>query len=180
MKIKKIYQGELPENKILNAQSTSQTDTYSCEYINNLGVGGGENLDELPIGTRVEFNGETIPDGWEEVEETNYNLITDGDGVKAGYQVDGNEVYVKRVNFGALPNNEAKIVDSGVPVGKTIVDFYALIRKSSNYILKLPLTGETGITCALDGGVGNTNYKLTITTTSDRTAWTGMITFYYY
>lgn len=36
MKIKKIYQGELPENKILNAQSTSQTDTYSCEYINKL------------------------------------------------------------------------------------------------------------------------------------------------
>lgn len=34
MKIKKIYQGELPENKILNAQSTSQTDTYSCDYIN--------------------------------------------------------------------------------------------------------------------------------------------------
>ena len=41
MKIKKIYQGELPENKILNTQSTSQTDTYSCEYINNLGTGGG-------------------------------------------------------------------------------------------------------------------------------------------
>lgn len=34
MKIKKIYQGELPENKILNTESTSQTDTYSCEYIN--------------------------------------------------------------------------------------------------------------------------------------------------
>ena len=41
MKIKKIYQGELPENKILNAQSTSQTDTYSCEYINNMSFGGG-------------------------------------------------------------------------------------------------------------------------------------------
>ena len=41
MKIKKVYQGELPENKILNAQSTSQTDTYSCEYINGLSTGGG-------------------------------------------------------------------------------------------------------------------------------------------
>ena len=41
MKIKKIYQGELPENKILNAQSTSQTDTYSCDYINNLSTNGG-------------------------------------------------------------------------------------------------------------------------------------------
>lgn len=38
MKIKKIYQGELPENKILNTESTSQTDTYSCDYINGLGT----------------------------------------------------------------------------------------------------------------------------------------------
>lgn len=36
MKIKKIYQGSLPENKILNSRSTSQTDTYSCDYLNNL------------------------------------------------------------------------------------------------------------------------------------------------
>lgn len=36
MKIKKIYQGSLPENKILNKNSNSQTDTYSCDYLNNL------------------------------------------------------------------------------------------------------------------------------------------------
>ena len=36
MKIKKIYQGSIPENKILNAHSTSQTDTYSCEKINEM------------------------------------------------------------------------------------------------------------------------------------------------
>lgn len=34
MRIKKIYQGNLPENKIVNTQSNSQTDTYSCNYIN--------------------------------------------------------------------------------------------------------------------------------------------------
>lgn len=34
MKIKKTFQGVIPENKILNAESTSQTDTYSCDYIN--------------------------------------------------------------------------------------------------------------------------------------------------
>lgn len=40
MRIKKMYQGNLPENKILNTESTSQTDTYSCDYINNLNTGG--------------------------------------------------------------------------------------------------------------------------------------------
>lgn len=38
MKIKKIYQGSIPENKILNSRSTSQTDTYSCEYLNDTSV----------------------------------------------------------------------------------------------------------------------------------------------
>ena len=36
MKIKKMYQGTAPENKILNTQSDSQTNVYSCNYINNL------------------------------------------------------------------------------------------------------------------------------------------------
>ena len=36
MRIKKIYQGSIPANKILNAHSTSPTDTYSCKYLNDL------------------------------------------------------------------------------------------------------------------------------------------------
>ena len=35
MKIKKMYQGNLPDNKIVNGYSTSQTDTYSCSYLNS-------------------------------------------------------------------------------------------------------------------------------------------------
>ena len=38
MKIKKLFQGTIPENKILNENSTSQTDTYSCDYINNTSI----------------------------------------------------------------------------------------------------------------------------------------------
>ncbi len=36
MKIRKIYQGSILANKILNSRSTSQTDTYSCKYLNDL------------------------------------------------------------------------------------------------------------------------------------------------
>ena len=53
MKIKKIYQGELPENKILNAQSTSQTDTYSCDYINNL-QSNVYSTEEIRVGTWID------------------------------------------------------------------------------------------------------------------------------
>lgn len=33
MKIKKMYQGQAPDNKILNTKSNSQTDTYSCSFL---------------------------------------------------------------------------------------------------------------------------------------------------
>lgn len=35
MKIKKTFQGELPENRIVNAKSNSQTDAYSANYLND-------------------------------------------------------------------------------------------------------------------------------------------------
>lgn len=51
MKIKKIYQGTAPENKILNTQSDSQTDVYSCNYINKLNTYSTE---ETVIGTWID------------------------------------------------------------------------------------------------------------------------------
>lgn len=50
MKIKKTFQGQLPENKILNTESSSQTDTYSCDYINEK-VKEVYSTDEQVIGT---------------------------------------------------------------------------------------------------------------------------------
>lgn len=89
MRIKKMYQGGLPENKILNIQSESSTDTYSCDYINNLGVGGGDSLDELPIDSIIEYEGTEVPDGWELVEETNIgkSLISISGGGEKTYTI---------------------------------------------------------------------------------------------
>lgn len=41
MRIQKKFQGKIPENKILNMFSKSLTDTYSCDFINNI-IGTGE------------------------------------------------------------------------------------------------------------------------------------------
>lgn len=35
MKIRKTYNGVVPNGKVLNKNSSSVTDTYSCDYINN-------------------------------------------------------------------------------------------------------------------------------------------------
>lgn len=34
--IRKVYQGQIPKNKVVNTRSNSKLDTYSCNYINNL------------------------------------------------------------------------------------------------------------------------------------------------
>lgn len=36
MRIRKTYNGVVPNGKILNTRDTSQNDTYSCDYINEL------------------------------------------------------------------------------------------------------------------------------------------------
>lgn len=53
MRIRKVYQGNLADNKIVNAASNSQTNTYSCDYINNLidaiGTIYSENFDNSTV-----------------------------------------------------------------------------------------------------------------------------------
>ena len=55
MRIKKMFQGTVPENKILNMDSNSQTDTYSCAKINEMassGGGSGVSIDMIyPVGS---------------------------------------------------------------------------------------------------------------------------------
>lgn len=41
MKIKKMYQGVIPANKIMNTRSESNSDTYSCDYLNKNSSSGG-------------------------------------------------------------------------------------------------------------------------------------------
>lgn len=51
MKIKKMYQGTVPENKILDTYSTSATDTYSCNYVNGLET---YSTNETRVGTWID------------------------------------------------------------------------------------------------------------------------------
>lgn len=57
MRIKKTFQGNLPENTVINTQSDSQTNAYSCEYAN-------EHFGGVVLWTNsspsIEFGGQTI------------------------------------------------------------------------------------------------------------------------
>lgn len=50
-----------------------------------------------------------------------YNIITNGEAVKTGRKVDGKDEYVKRINFGNLPNASIKEVTTGLDLSKIII-----------------------------------------------------------
>lgn len=66
-RIKKTAQSFNSTGKIFNTQSNSKESTYSCDYINNNISGGGS--DNIPMGTIVGYNGDTLPSGWDWYEE---------------------------------------------------------------------------------------------------------------
>lgn len=65
MRIRKTFQGEIPENKIINMQSDSQTDAYSCAYLNNM---IGDSAIEIGLTARYDYTAV----GWQ-VTPINYN-----------------------------------------------------------------------------------------------------------
>ena len=168
MRIKKIYQGELPQNKIVNEKLDSQTDTYSCDYINNLTFEGGEGVDELPIDSIIEYEGETVPDGWELVEgtetdernyiqceltdrlnipDTNYVLVPFDDNLIMGgaftYDESTNEVVIdSKSNIDKVKIHFHAIMsaDSVNPVSA----FEVLVYRNSDIVLVANETMETG------------------------------------
>lgn len=55
MKIKKKFQGTVPDNKVLNTKSESETNVYSCKYINdNIDVDNNYSTEEQKIGTWID------------------------------------------------------------------------------------------------------------------------------
>ena len=101
-----------------------------------------------------------------------YNLITDGNAVKTGRQIDGEDEYVIRVNCGNMPNNTSKSVSLPISLANVkITKPIQLFGQSSNN--EYPIL-QTGITWFVSAG----NY-LTITTTSDRSRFSCYVEIYY-
>lgn len=128
------------EGKVLNQQSDSQEDTYSCEYINN------------KIKTIVNTN----------------------QSVKTGRIIDGKEEYVIRLNLGAMPNATNKTITLPIKLKEKL-----LTREFHIWILSATELGtepNNGMTYFISGTNGD---QLEITTTNDKSRFTGYAELYY-
>lgn len=113
MKIKKMYQGTALENKILNTPSDSQTDVYSCNYINNLKrtIFEGKLMGEestalsnvkrfLEIYFTVNFSQNNLTGKYIIDTQVGINNVCYGSAVKYAFDcTDGSEYYVSQCTF---------------------------------------------------------------------------------
>lgn len=119
MKIIKRFQGQAPENKILNYISDSETDGYSCAIINGMSI---------PIDAIVDYDGDEVPEGYEEVPD--YSTTEQ----RIGTWINGKPIY-RRVFTGTLGNSEANVVTNELRSDRCqIIKAYGSIADNNNDI----------------------------------------------
>lgn len=89
-------------------------------------------LDSMPVGTQVEYTGDTIPTGWEEVNDYSTSEINTGKK-----WIDGKPIYRKVIECGALPNATSKTISTGLS-NIRCVKLSGFAIDSSGYCLNLP------------------------------------------
>lgn len=115
--------------------------------------------DTLPIGTIVDYDGDTVPDGWEEVSDYSEDEIDTGQK-----WIDGKPIYRKVVDIGALPNSEQKIINHNINMETPIRCSGICYNASASMRFTLPM-GNIDIWVDVN--------QIVVKTTTDRTNTTG-------
>jgi hypothetical protein len=102
------------------------------------------------------------------------------------YFINGKQVYVKRIDFGALPNASTKKIATGLNVNEVTIcrpleGFAHSTSQGIHYVLTLPDISpnyaEGATRLSMDSS--NSIYNVVITTGIDRSSYTGYVDIYY-
>lgn len=89
-------------NKIKSSLNNKQDKLTAGENItitnNVISATGGDDIDEVPINTIVEYEGDTVPDGWELVEESEEETLN-----YISVNKNTNSIYTLAQGFGKVP-----------------------------------------------------------------------------
>lgn len=109
------------------------------------------------------------------------DITTDGAATKCGYKIDNHDVYVKRINFGALPNATSKSVASGIDFTQhTLVKLEGIAKYSTNNIaFPIPYVHQSNMIYNIAINIDNSN-NVVITVGADRSSYNGIINIYFY
>lgn len=114
------------------------------------------------------------------INEINYNIITDGEAVKCGYKIDNKDVYVKRINFGALPNNTSKSINTNIDFNQnTLIKIEGIAKFNSNNIaFPIPFVNPANLSYSISVNIDNDN-NIVVVTGSDRSSYSAIFNVYY-
>ena len=133
-------------------------------------------LENFPLGTIVNYDGELIPEGWEKVENLTVENICRYayEETIIGEWVDGNPIYRKVINFGPLVNNTTKSVEINTEVKNLIRIYGYAIDTVTDYhpIIPLPYVHQNPIGLFVQTMNNTEKQVVTAVTYSDRTNFT--------
>lgn len=135
-------------------------------------VPGNDLGDTLPIGTVLDYDGDTVPDGYEEVADYSTSEVFTGK-----LWIDGKKIYRKVVNFGTLPNTGGKNVNHNISNIETITNYYGLAyRQNDNVWMHIDMPRQSSY---LTIGSWVTTTQISIETGTDRTNMTAIVVIEY-
>ena len=108
------------------------------------------------------------------------DYILDGNPVKCGYKIDNKDVYVKRINFGSLPNATSKSVATGINFNNhTLIKIEGIAKYSGNAIaFALPFAHPSRLDFSIMVNIDASN-NIVVTTGTDRSSYLGYFNIYY-
>lgn len=123
-------------------------------------------FDTLPVGTEVDYDGETVPEGWSEIQEYSTSEIDTGK-----IWIDGKKIYRQVIEVNT-PNSTSNTVIATYPTNTTIINFYGKVKiTASSQVLPLNFyftneynvatycTDSTTSTGNINMKVGSTSYQ---------------------
>lgn len=147
----KNYQDELVSGE--NIKTINGTSLLGSGNITITGgSGGGNGVDDVPINTIVEYDGTTVPDGWEQVEDYTFNIFTNEEQL-IGQWADGKLLY-RKVFALSGSSGDVDIDITDLNTSTVFIDFSHSFIAYTGY--RLPLNRYAGTTNWITAGI---NYK---------------------
>lgn len=159
---------------VLNSNNASTTDTYSCDYINDLFP-----TDNLPVGTTAEFTGQDadIPNGWVKVNDYQTSEVDTGKT-----WIDGKHIYRKVIFVEELPNSTGITILTGISSVDKMINMVGMAYNKTSFLNAFPLPyvdKYSGNNNNIEITWLGTNKEVRINTSNDRTGLCAYITLEY-
>lgn len=137
-------------------------------------VNGQITGDTLPIGSEVDFDGQEVPAGWQEIDDPNEYSTSE---IVIGKWIDNKPLYRKTYYISALGNATSVFQSLGITNLEEIVSIKGVASDNQNFFVLPSYRGNNdaiGIQITID-----INNGITITTGNDRTGYHAFVTIEY-